>query len=166
MSETIECKVTGLKELQDELLTLSPKIAEKALNQSLVMAGKVIVAEAQLQVHKAPDPYRLYVMMGDRLKARGLGQKAVAEMVSPGWLEKNLVTKMVRQDKHSAQTIITFKNQKQSFFWRFLEFGTSKMRAYPFFRSAFEQKQVAAVDKFAEVLGNKLEKLTSLKVTK
>lgn len=166
MSETIECKIVGLKELQDELLTLSPKIAQKALQQSLTMAALPIIQEAQLKIHKAPEPYRLYMMMGDRLRAKGIGQQAVAEMVSPGWLEKNLIRKKVSQTDHSAQTIITFKNQKQAFFWWFLEKGTSKMRAFPFFRASFEEKQNDAVSKFSQVLGNKLEKLTKLKVTK
>ena len=78
MSETIECKIVGLKELQDELLTLSPKIAQKALQQSLTMAALPIIQEAQLKIHKAPEPYRLYMMMGDRLRAKGIGQQAVA----------------------------------------------------------------------------------------
>jgi HK97 gp10 family phage protein len=162
----IECKVTGLKELQDELLTLSPKIANQALQGALVAASYPIVKEAQKNIIRAIAPYRLYTMAKDRLMARAMGLTSVAQVVEPGWLEKNLVRKRVKQDQHSAQTIIAFKNQRQAFFWKFIEFGTSKMKATPFLRPAFESQQQVAVDRFKESLTEKLKDLTSLKVGK
>lgn len=46
-----------------------------------------------------------------------------------------------------------------TFYWRFLEFGTSKMQAKPFMRSAMMSKQQQAFDKTVQKAKQELEKL-------
>ena len=45
-----------------------------------------------------------------------------------------------------------------TFYWRFLEFGTSKMRARPFMRPAMLTKQQAAFDAVAAAVDTELTK--------
>jgi HK97 gp10 family phage protein len=144
---SVEIEVKGLKELQDRLIKLPEKIGNKTLASCLGSAAQVIQTEARGRVHVAAEPYKLWAKKGEK-----------RETVSPGWLKKQIVKKRVRQSKSSAQTIITFKDKKHSFFWRYLEFGTSKTPAHPFMREAFEAAKQKAVDKFEERLREKLDK--------
>lgn len=45
-----------------------------------------------------------------------------------------------------------------TFYWRFLEFGTKNMAARPFLRPAIDENKEAAVDKFAEVMKKQIDK--------
>lgn len=46
-----------------------------------------------------------------------------------------------------------------TFYWRFLEFGTKNMAARPFLRPAIDETKEAAVDKFAEVMEKQIDKV-------
>ncbi len=131
----IEFQVEGLQALEAELLALGPKIGGRALQGALTAAALPIVKEARAKVPLAHDAYRLH----------GGG------MATPGWLRQQIVRKKVRHSKHSAQTLVTFRDQQQAYFWRFIEFGTSKMDMRPFMRPAFESAKQAALDRFVAV---------------
>ena len=103
-----------------------------------------IVREARAKVPLAHDAYRLH----------GGG------MAAPGWLRKTIVRKKVRHSKNSAQTLVTFRDQHQAYFWRFIEFGTSKMNMRPFMRPAFESAKQAALDRFVVVCRANIAKAT------
>lgn len=45
-----------------------------------------------------------------------------------------------------------------TFYWRFLEFGTQNMPAQPFMRPAIDENQQAATDKFAEIMKRNIDK--------
>ena len=45
-----------------------------------------------------------------------------------------------------------------TFYWRFLEFGTKNMPARPFLRPAIDETKEAAVDKFAEAMERQIDK--------
>lgn len=143
----VEFQVQGLKELQDRLLKLPEKVGDKALAACLGSAALVIQKEAQNQVIMAAKNYALYP-----------GKKRGGQVVSPGWLRSQIVKKRVKQTKSSAETIITFKDKKHAFFWRYIEFGTSKMQAHPFMRPAFEAAKEKALQRFEERLKERLDK--------
>jgi len=50
-------------------------------------------------------------------------------------------------------------DEKDAWYWWFVENGTSKMAARPFLRPAFEAKKDEAVNVFAEVLKDAVDKL-------
>lgn len=143
----VEIQVQGLKELQDRLLQLPKKVGDQALASCLGSAALVIQKEARSHVVRAAKDYALY-------PGKGKG----GEIVSPGWLRSQIVKKRVKQSKSSAETIITFKDKKHAFFWRFIEFGTSKMQAHPFMRPAFEAAKEKAVQRFEERMKERLDK--------
>ena len=137
----LEIKVDGLKELQDDLLQLPDKIGGQTLQRSLTAAALPIVNEARDRVPLAHQAYKLY----------GGG------VADPGWLKSRIVRKKVRQSRNSAEVIVTIKDQRQAYFWRFIEFGTSKLVARPFLRPAFEAKASDAVDRFVERLSDAID---------
>ena len=63
-----------------------------------------------------------------------------------------------KHSKNSAEVIVTIKDQRQAYFWRFIEFGTSKLVARPFLRPAFEAKSKEALDRFVERLTATIDK--------
>jgi len=150
MGDTIEIKVDGLKELEQDLLELPDRIADRVLQSALTSAALPIVTEARTKVPLAHAAYRLYG-----------GGKA-----DPGWLRDRIVRKKVKGGGNSAEVIVTIKDRRQSYFWKFIEFGTSKMAAHPFMRPAFEAKVAEAVDRFADRLKTGIASaVTKLKFT-
>lgn len=141
----IEFQVEGLQALEAELLALGPKIGGRALQGALTAAALPIVKEARAKVPLAHDAYRLHC----------------GGMATPGWLRQQIVRKKVRHSKHSAQTLVTFRDQQQAYFWRFIEFGTSKMDMRPFMRPAFESAKQAALDRFVAVCRGNIAKASS-----
>ena len=141
----IEFQVEGLQALEAELLALGPKIGGRALQGALTAAALPIVKEARAKVPLAHDAYRLHG----------------GWMAAPGWLRQQIVRKKVRHSKHSAQTLVTFRDQQQAYFWRFVEFGTSKMDMRPFMRPAFESAKQAALDRFVAVCQGNIAKASS-----
>lgn len=143
MSDAVTVKIEGLKDLEKNLMMLQDQVAGRALQNALGSASKVIVNEVKKNVpESAESEYKLYSK----------------ETVSRGWLKNQIISKRVRESDLSAQTVVTFKDKKNSFFWRFLEFGTSKMKAKPFMRKAFESSKQDAVDKFMERLQANIDK--------
>lgn len=138
----IEVKVEGLKALQDELLQLPEKVGGKVLQGALSAAALPIVNDAKARVPQAHKAYKLY--------GRGVA--------NPGWLRERVIRKKVKNSSNSAEVIVTVKDKWQSYFWRFIEFGTSKMPAHPFLRPAFEAKSREALDRFSEKLAAGIEK--------
>lgn len=49
--------------------------------------------------------------------------------------------------------------EKDAYYWRFVEFGTSKMPARPFLRPAFDAKKEEAVRVFASILKKDVDRL-------
>ncbi len=138
----VEIKVDGLIDIEKALRNMGELAGGEELQKALGSAAKVIQGKAKDGIHVAVAPYETYS-----------GRK-----VSPGWLKSQLVTKRVNRSQHTAQTIVCFKNSFDAFFWRFLEFGTSKMRARPFLRKAFEAAKEDAVDRFKDRLKARIDK--------
>ena len=136
MADVFEVKVDGLKELEEELLGLSGKIADQTLQAALTMAALPIVNDARAKVPIAHAAYKLY----------GGGT------ADPGWLRQRIVRKKVKNTANSAEVIVTITDKRQAYFWKFIEFGTSKMPARPFMRPAFENKSAEALDRFVDRL--------------
>lgn len=47
-----------------------------------------------------------------------------------------------------------------TFYWRFLEFGTQHIAARPFLRPAIDENKAVAVDKFASVIKKQIDKVS------
>jgi len=73
-----------------------------------------------------------------------------------GRLKNNIKTTKIKQ-RGGAATIAVHTGK--AYWGSFLEFGTSKMSARPFFRPAFDSRWPKALDKIGERLGINLEKV-------
>lgn len=137
-------QLTGFKELHDALLKLPDRVAKNAL-RAAVNAGASTIKKQVLA--NAPT--------------------------DTGLLKKNIYQKQIREA--SGQYRQTFavgvrqgraRNKDGSkkelpFYWRFMEFGTSKMPARPFIRPAFEAKKEEAVEAIGKKLDERIQKYAS-----
>lgn len=138
----------GLRELSAALNELPQRIARNALRQSVSRGAAVIRDEAKQRSPVAssglppgqPPPgtlRRSIVIKQDRARS-GLTQQTYVVAVRHGKRYRN-------QGKKGNLS-------QDAYYWRWVEFGTVKMSARPFMRSAFEAKKVAAVEAIAQSL--------------
>ena len=139
--------VAGLRELQDKLRTLAPNIARNGLRAAVSSGAALIRNEARL---KAPKD------TGEM--ARDIQIKRERDSTD----FRALYSVFVRSGKKSRLSGKGRNVGKDSYYWRFVEFGTCKMAAKPFMRPAFEAKKEEAVlairDKLAARIAEEVAK--------
>lgn len=123
--------VKGLSDMLEALRAFPPKLRRKTLAASTIAAAKTIRDQAR---QNAP--------VDTGLLRKDIIYKRIAERCTP---EREVYAVLVRKSKGHA------------FYWRFIEFGTSKVPPRPFMRPAVLEKQEEAVEKFAEVLRAKVD---------
>ena len=149
MAEFVTVEVHGLKELSAALRQLPQKLERRVLNGGLMTGGRVIEKDAKTRVKvrtgatrrnirarpgKPVDGHTATVIVG----VRQLGRKQIAKLKAKGGRAA-----LLAQDPY---------------WWRYQEFGTSKMPASPFLRPAFEAKKVQAAFTIKEALKARIEK--------
>lgn len=135
--------VQGFKELAAALKQLPKNVARKHLRGATAKGATVI-----------------------RKKARELAP------VDTGEMRKDILVKRERSEgDHVAKYSVFVRSgkksrlagakrdmHKDSFYWKFLEFGTAKMAARPFMRPAYEAEKEAAVDAIGAELDKRIQK--------
>jgi len=139
-----EVKLTGFKELADALRELGPRVARNVLRRA-VSAGAVEIRNDA----KARAPVATGEMRRDILIKRERDGKDIFSA---------RYSVFVRSGKKSRISGRARNVQKDSYYWRFVEFGTAKMAAKPFMRPAYEAKKEAAVKIIGDVLDAGIQK--------
>jgi HK97 gp10 family phage protein len=134
----IELKIEGLDELRRALLQL-PKELRKGPLRSAVSAGARIVQRKAAEL--APIDEGTLKKAIYRTRSRE-GSSSVQEMAIVG----------VRYGKRFRRRGL------DAWYWRFIEFGTRKMRARPFMRPAFEQTKPEQLEAIRKRLGAAIER--------
>lgn len=130
--------VSGFSEADKLLRDLGPQIEHRVL-QSATMAGARILAKSV------------------RANAPKGTEKQSPSSKKYGRLVKNIKTKVLRIAKRKGQRGAQVSTGN-AFWSQFLEFGTRRMSARPFFRSAIAQAQDPALIKLREFLGRGIER--------
>ncbi|WP_443090318.1 HK97-gp10 family putative phage morphogenesis protein [Basfia succiniciproducens] len=150
-------KITGLKELGQAMNSLERKVKNRIAVKAMRKGGAIIreQARANAPTLKRQVPHR----------KRGTLRKAISSSTK---MDKNgtvRTTIFVRQLK--TKKIIEFKgtngksgayNPNDPFYWRFVEFGTSKMPAQPFLRPAFSSKKEQAAREIITTLRDEINR--------
>lgn len=150
-------KITGLKELGQAMNSLERKVRNRIAVKAMRKGGAIIreQARANAPTLKRQVPHR----------KRGTLRKAISSSTK---MDKNgavRTTIFVRQLKTSK--VIEFKggsgksgayNPNDPFYWRFVEFGTSKMPAQPFLRPAFSSKKEQAAREIITTLRDEINR--------
>lgn len=149
-------KVEGLSQIHKALSELGRKVSNKIAVKAMREGGKIVREQARQNapVLSQSTPYR----------RAGTLKKAIKS--STKVLKNGKIGTVIRVKELTAKQIETFKvrsgkkgalNPKDPYYWRFLEFGTSKMPAKPFLRPAFEQSKEKAATEIITTLKRGIE---------
>lgn len=145
-------KVEGLDEFCKALRDLPQNIAKNVLRGAVNAGATVIRQEA---VRRAPE-YHGDVSKGHpppgTLK-KAIYQKQISEQSS---VTRQVFYVGVRHGATAGKKGSKGFLSRDAFYWRFVEFGTSKMPAQPFMRPAFEIKKVEAVERMKQYLADRI----------
>lgn len=144
-------QITGLAELEKRLSDLPDKIARNILAGAIRAGAVVIQKEAR---RKAPVSAEAHAV-GKK------GQKNYVEQVQPGHLKKNIKVRLAPRKSRSVPIEYWVYVSKVAWYWRFTEFGTSKMSARSFMRSAFDSQKEAATERIRKYLADRINKEVS-----
>lgn len=148
MSVTVE--VRGLKELRAALLKLPVKMQGAAIYSALNAGAQPIKKDAQARV-----PVRTGVVKRAIRVSRSKVNKGKDGLTEVMVNVKKLGRKEVRAFKAAGGK--SGANPNDPYYWRFLEFGTSKMPAKPFLRPAFESNKGRSLEAIRKKLGQAIE---------
>ena len=145
MAEESEVRLEGFAELAAAMRELGQRAAKNALRRA-VSSGAVLVRNEA----RANAPVDTGEMKKDIQVKREKDQR-------DGPLSAKYSV-FVRSGKKSRLAGSGRNVDKDSFYWKFIEYGTSKMAAQPFMRPAFEAKKEDAVQAIGKVLDEAIQK--------
>lgn len=148
--------IEGLRELQAALKELPRQLHRRVLNSALMTGGRLIAKEASIRapVLQAPDPRRKAGTLARNIRSRPIRPEYSATvMVGVRSLSRKQVAAFKKAARRGGAA-----NPDDPFYWRFVEFGTSKMAARPFLRPAFESRKLQAANEIKDALRIRIER--------
>jgi HK97 gp10 family phage protein len=158
LANWVEFRVNGMETLQARLEAMTPFLRKNFVRKALYKGGLVVA-------RRAAEPIVVVPVLKAPIYRRG---KLIRK---PGTLRDAI---LVRNSKDVTQTgnVGVFVNVKPAqgadrgadspndpFYWRFVEFGTKRMRARPFLRTGAKELEGAALRAIETSLGPDIEQL-------
>lgn len=149
---TIE--INGLSDLAKNLESFSDRIAKNILTGGVRAGANVIRNDARVRAAVAEK------VIIKKFKGQNVS-------VQPGFMKKKIASWKSRNKQYAVTVNVGVAGYKDRFaklfpfWWRFLEFGTSKMSAKPFLRPAFDSKKKEAVERMRDYLSSRIDKEAS-----
>lgn len=137
--------ISGMAELAKTLGGLAANVQRNALRKAVSSGAAIIRNEA-----RAIAPVDTGEMRRDvQMKRERTADSQIATYAV-----------YVRSGKKSRLAGKARGVERDSFYWRFVEFGTSKMAARPFMRPAFEAKKNEAAEMIRDTLRQRIAEIT------
>jgi len=157
MADEIQAKVHGLPDYREALRSLPSKLRVRALRNALAAGARIVQKDARARTpvlsptNAARAPYR---KPGTVRKAISVRTSKLARRAGDVGVFVN-----VRPAKAALRGA---KSKDDPFYWRFLEFGTSKLPGVGMLQGA-AQKLGQALDKFKATIGPQIQRLNARK---
>lgn len=148
---SVTVRVEGLKELQKAMQSLGRKTSNRIAVKAMRKGGAVVRNKARMlaPVLKESVPQRRAGTLRKSIQSRTkVGKNGRTDTYI--WVKK-LSTKQVLKFKEKSGKS-SAHNPRDPFYWRFIEFGTSKMPARPFMQPAFQQSKEQAAQAIINTL--------------
>jgi HK97 gp10 family phage protein len=140
--------ISGLSDLEKRLQEFTDKLAKNIL-KGAVRAGAVIIQrEARQLAPVSAEPHSI----GKK------GRRSYVEEVQPGHLRKHVRTRLAPRKYRDEPITYWIYVSGKAWYWKFIEFGTSKMSSKPFMRPAFDTMKEKATERIREYLSARIEK--------
>ncbi len=146
-------KIEGLAELGKALRELPERVARNGLRVSVYAGAKVVRDEARARAPKAAQSLGPNQPPPGTLK-RSVSMKHIPELSS---LTRQTFFVTVRHGKKYRKQGKKGNLSQDAWYWRFVEFGTRKMRARPFLRPALEARRSEAGQAMKDRLSERIE---------
>lgn len=149
--------IEGLDQLRKNLRALPEQLQKKALGDAVAKGAHVIKTEAAARapVLATQTPYRIPGVLRRMIRStRGIRRDSEA---SAFVLVRKQTRKALAKFKQRTRGQARAVNPQDAWYWRFLEFGTSKMAARPFLRPAFDTKKEDAARTIKDALREGIE---------
>jgi HK97 gp10 family phage protein len=147
-------KVEGLKDFERAMKEIPEKVAKKYLRGAVSQMGIVVRDAVRANAPVETGLLRRNIIYTRSRSMSGEGRESVSVMVR----QKTKRYSDNRSNRRAGKAGKTYKVDGDAYYWKFLEFGTSKMPKRPFFRQAFEGSKMEAIEAFKnrlqKVLGN------------
>jgi HK97 gp10 family phage protein len=137
--------LTGFKELAAALRELPQRVAKNGLRSAVGAGAAVIRKEARVRAPKKTGEMAKDIQIKRERDTQG-GDLFIARY-----------SVFVLSGKKSRLKGKKRNVQRDSFYWKFVELGTSKMAARPFMRPAYEAKKEEAVKTIGEKLDQRIQ---------
>ncbi len=154
----VEVRIEGLAELDEALAQFSEKVAKKSIYNALNYALTPMVKDVKQRATVAEKTHKM------------LYGRAYVE-VQPGLIRESIRRRRLKKSEiaklrvSAGVAIHAGKGKTQKYYpkyWPFVEYGTVKMVAIPFFRPAFDANIRIAFDRFYDKLAKNIEKEQAL----
>jgi len=154
--------IEGLNELRIALRRLPEELQKNELAKAVRKGAQTTQADAVARAPflMKPDPRRKSGLLKSAIKAtagRRNGNVGSA-FVYVRMLAKSQISKFKKAMAKAGKRVKGAANPDDPFYWRFVEFGTSKMAAKPFLRPAFEHTKMQAAERIKEALREGVER--------
>lgn len=148
MADGIDFNIVGLEALRDKLKLLSEETQGRGGAAALRKASLVVVDAAKRNAERVDDPGTK-----EKISENIVTRKASKRRVAPGDIKYRVGVLGGARDYSAYGELSTGKSASENpggdtFYWRFLEFGTEKMSAKPFMRGALAQNVSKATETF------------------
>lgn len=150
-------RIQGAEQAIKRLEALGGKEGKNAARRALRRGANVVLKDARERAARLDDPQtaesiarNLTVRGGGSRRERRAGGVMMRVGIRGGARDMSKYGEVKGQGKGNPGG--------DTFYWRFLEFGTEKMAARPFMRRALENNTQAATDAFAQALGAEIDK--------
>lgn len=157
-----ELKITGLDETLAALRALPSALAGRnggPIRAALFAGAKPFKVTAQERVRVRTGDLRDNIVIRRDRNPAASGATERYTITLRGKRRKYANTKLNRRLRRAGSRYEDVLNKNKA---RWLEFGTSRMPAYPFMRPAFESNKSAAVTIFAETLRKRVDATVQL----
>lgn len=150
MATRTTVKVSGLKELGQEMQSLGKDVAGRVARAATASGAKVVQKAAKAKI------------VGEGLVDTGLLQKSViVKRLRPSEAAPLTSQHIVTVKKGNKKGVNWVKGMKHpdAYYWFFHEFGTVNIPARPFMRPAFQSTKQQQVDAVVDRIKGRLNKL-------
>lgn len=158
-----ESRIEGLDGVMEKLRTLAPKMRKRAINTAMRRGMAIVRKSAVSAAQRFDDPEtasnisREIVVRSNAKKARQMGDGSFLVQVGVKGGAKSYVNN--RANRRAGRVGGSYEGGGNVYHWRFLEFGTSKMRAQPFMRPALASNVDSVTNTVAKELDTAINKI-------